>query len=185
MDFQLHRLSFRRDPKIGTKLESKYISYVSYIENRRTICQSWDVKSFKMSTVVPMGIDTNKGLISHPSWWGFCRTLSGGGGAFGTEAGQELPLLLSLMNLLSCLPCCACKSSWYRADLLYETQDGFQHRTPYLLACFSSQPLNWHRVGTPPNSLSSRPGQRHHSAREELQHQCFTSSLNANHLLLN
>ena len=159
--------------KVGTK-----IYLVIYIENSRTICQSWNVKSFKMSLVVHMGIDTNKGLISHPSWWGFCQTLSGGGGAFGTGAGQEFPLLLSVMNLLSFHPCCACNCSSCRADLLYETQDNFQHRS-LALACFSSQPLTWHHVGTPQNSLSSRLGQRHHSAREELQHQCFTSSLNA------
>ena len=94
------------------------------------------------------------------------------------EAGQELPLLFSLMNLLSCLPCCACKCFSYRADLLYDTQDNFQHRS-LALACFSSQPLTWHHVETPQNFLSSRPGQRHHSAREKLQHQCFTSALSA------
>ena len=120
------------------------------------------------------GKDINTGLISHPSWWGFCQTLSDADGASGTEAGQELPLLLSLMNLLSCLPCCACRCSSCTADLLYEIQDGFYHRTPYLLAGFSSQPLSWHHVGTPQNFLSSRLGQRHHSAKEELQHQCFT-----------
>ena len=159
--------------KVGTK-----IYLVIYIENSRTICQSWNVKSFKMSLVVHMGIDTNKGLISHPSWWGFCQTLSGGGGAFGTGAGQEFPLLLSVMNLLSFHPCCACNCSSCRADLLYETQDNFQHRS-LALACFSLQPLTWHHVETPQNSLSSLLGQRHHSTREELQSQCFTLALSA------
>ena len=144
------------------------------------MCQSCDVKSLKMSTVTPMGKVTNKGLISHPSWRGFCQTLSGGGGAFETEAGQELPLLLSLIIPQTYLPYGACKCLSCRADLLYKTQDDFQHRS-LALACFSSQPLTWHHhVETPQNFLSSRPSQRNHSAREELQHQCFTSSFIVN-----
>ena len=128
--------------------------------------------------VAPMGIDTNRVIISHPVWWGFCQTLSDADGAFGTGAGRKLPLHLSLMNLLSCLPYCACKCFSCRADLLHETQDNFQHRS-LALACFSLQPLTWHHVETPQNSLSSLLGQRHHSTREELQSQCFTLALSA------
>ena len=104
----------------------------------------------------------------------------GGGGAFETEAGQELPLLLSLIIPQTYLPYGACKCLSCRADMLYKTQDDFQHRS-LALACFSSQPLTWHHhVETPQNFLSSRPSQRNHSAREELQHQCFTSSFIVN-----
>ena len=172
----LNPSNWSESDKVGTK---KYLNMLATLKIVGQYVSPAMSKNLKMSMVAPMGIDTNRVIISHPVWWGFCQTLSDADGAFGTEAGQELLLLFSLKVPLSFLPCCACKCSSCRADLLHGTQDGFQHRTQYLLACFSSQPLNWHRVGTPQNFPSSRPGQRHHSARKKLQHQCFTLSLNA------
>ena len=164
--------------EITAKLEAKNISMLAVLKIVGQYVSPAMSKTSKCPRLHPWEKTPNRGLISHPSWWGFCQTLSDADGAFGTGAGQELPLLLSSMNLLSCLPCCACKCFSYRADLLYDTQDNFQHRS-LALACFSSQPLTWHHVETPQNFLSSRPGQRHHSAREKLQHQCFTSALSA------
>ena len=53
-------LTLQIDLKITSKLEQKISQDISYVEDSRTMCQSCDVKNFKMSTVAPMGKDTQQ-----------------------------------------------------------------------------------------------------------------------------